>query len=474
MPELVTLGSLTTRRSPTLAPPFAASPGPTPSCEADPFGRDERPPAPPKRDPIAAPGPTGRRLILVSIDWRRPKDPRTSLGHASLLAALAVWGKQEVVSVTRSVNDPTFDRQDVLDTVLASGRQDDDVGVGVYIWNEAIVQWLLTELRRAGHQGRIILGGPQISYAPPGVLDHYPMADVAIRGFAEEALPLVLQAAGPENIAGVVRKGGHDDGSSTTTDLERLPSPILTGTVPVQPFMRWETQRGCRYACSFCQHRESGRGRRERALSNQRVTPEVDALVSQGARDIAVLDPIFHTNADAVAILHRFRDRGYTGRLSLQSRFELIDDAFLDACNGLNVRLEFGLQTIHRSEWLAIRRPNDLNKADAVIHDLRRRGMDFDVSLIYALPEQSLSSFEESVAWCRSRGVPVIRAFPLMILRGTPLEADRHKWGLIESNDAIPVVVESRTASAADVARMRELADQLDRLNPNLHQGVRP
>jgi radical SAM superfamily enzyme YgiQ (UPF0313 family) len=408
------------------------------------------------------PTPPERCLVLVSLDWLRPKDPRVSLGHASLRARLAALPNLEVIPVAVAVNAPGFDRAHLLATILRRVRDGADIAIGVYIWNEPVVQWLLPALRGAGFTGRIVLGGPQISYAPAGIAGVYPDADVLIRGYGEDALAEVVRADAPRPIAGVTWRGGIETVIPASVDLAGIPSPILSGIAPVQPFMRWETQRGCIYACSFCQHRDSGARPRQRRLANQRIAAEVDVLVAGGVRDIAILDPIFHTNPAAVDILGRFADRGYTGRLSLQSRFELVDDAFLDACEGVHVRLEFGLQTIHRPEMKAIHRMNDLAAADAVIAKLHARGIPFEVSLIYGLPAQTLASFEASVIWCRQRGVPVLRAFPLMLLRGTELERDRAKWNLRESADAIPVVVSSDSFSNDEWGQMQEIADRLD------------
>lgn len=406
--------------------------------------------------------PTPRPLVLLSLDWRRPKDPRTSLGHASLLARLSTVRDLVVHPVQHAVNDPAFDLEALFGTVLATLLCNHaDLAIGVYVWNESVVANLLRMLRSAGYTGRIILGGPQISYAPAGVASLYPEADVLIRGYGEDALAAVVMAPSPTAIPGVVWRGEADAGQVATVALEDLPSPILSGTLPVQPFMRWETQRGCIYSCSFCQHREAGARLARHTLASRRVAAEVEALVAGGAVDIAVLDPIFQTNPDAEAILRRFAYLGYSGRLSLQARFELLNDRFLDACADLDVRLEFGLQTTQRSEMRAVRRINRLDRVDAAIHALHRRRISFEVSLIYGLPTQTLESFQASVAWCQERGVPVVRAFPLMLLRGTALDRQREIWGLQEGPGPIPVVVQSNSFSRQDWREMQSIATGL-------------
>ncbi|MED5371894.1 MAG: radical SAM protein [Myxococcota bacterium] len=411
------------------------------------------------------------RLLLVSLDWLRDKDPRVSLGHGSLLARLQQVEGLEVLALRRAVNAPGFERRELLGAVVDATRgAPADLAIGVYVWNDPDVRWLIRQLREQGFAGRILLGGPQISYAPAGIARVYPEADVLIRGYGEDALAQVLLCEEPQAIPGVVWREGLDLGMPAQVALEALPSPLLTGVLPVQAFMRWETQRGCQYRCSFCQHREAGARLQRSTLSAGRIADEIEALVQGGARDIAVLDPIFNSNPDAAAILRRFSELGYTGRLSLQARFELLNDDFLDAAQRLDVQLEFGLQTVQRAEMKAVQRINNLPKVAREIEGLHRRGIPFEVSLIYGLPNQTLASFQESVRWCLDRGVPVVKAFPLMLLRGTKLERERERWGLVESAGPIPVVVESDSFTRAEWEQMRELAESL--MNHNTERGA--
>jgi radical SAM superfamily enzyme YgiQ (UPF0313 family) len=400
-------------------------------------------------------------VVLVSLDWLRDKDPRRSLGHASLLARLHAEKDIAVSSVEFAVNAPGFTREQVLAAVLAAVRDDRSwIGIGAYVWNERVVQWLLTEIRRVGFTGRIVLGGPQISYAPPGVDANYPLADYFVRGYGEDALVRLLRDEG--QIAGVTQQGHDTSDARSDVDLLALPSPCLSGTVLPSSFVRWETQRGCPFSCSFCQHAESGAKLPPRKLALERIEPEIELLVKADVRDIAVLDPVFNDDpAHAAHVLRRFASLGYSGRLSLQCRFEDVTPEFLDACAPLDVCLEFGLQTIQPLEMKAIRRKNHLGKVEAVIAELHRRRIRFEVSLIYGLPQQTLESFKATVAWCQERGVPILNAFPLMLLRGTAMERDRARWGLIENEDDIPLVVESDTFTRADWLAMREIAEAL-------------
>jgi radical SAM superfamily enzyme YgiQ (UPF0313 family) len=404
-----------------------------------------------------------RRVVLLSLDWLRSKDPRVSLGHASILARLGAEPALDTHPVRRAVNSERFCRGELLATLRSAlQREETALAIGVYVWNEATVQWLLRHLRAGGYTGRIVLGGPQISYSGAEVHELYPQADAFVRGYAEDALAEVLLATQPRPIHGVSWRILPTQATPAPVDLESLPSPILTGVLPVQPFMRWETQRGCLFRCSFCQHREAGARLGQLTLSSTRVAAEIEALVRGGASDIAVPDPIFNANPEAAAILRRFRDLGYRGRLSLQSRLEQLDEDFLEACEGLDVRLEFGLQTVQKSEMDAVKRQNRLPRVERALARLNRTGLSYEISLIYGLPTQTLASFEDTIGWCRDRGVRKLLAFPLMLLRGTELDRRRDQWGLVESSGPIPVVVQSNSFSRSDWEQMRALAENLD------------
>lgn len=373
-----------------------------------------------------------RTVILLDLYWTRDKDPRVPLGHASLLASLRRVPGLTVHPIVAPVNLARLDPDEIADKVLAcaAGAADAvDVALGAYVWAEDILKALLPVLRQRGFRGRIILGGPQISYSGPGLEGLYPEADAFVRGYGEDALASIARAPGRPPVAGVHYAGEDDRCERTTVDLEALPSPWLTGVVPIegQRFIRWETQRGCPFRCAFCQHREPGGRLRRRQFARSRVLDEAALFCRHDVREIAVLDAIFNVGSGATDTLRAFVDGGFRGRLSLQCRAELVTPDFLDAAQMLDTRLEFGLQTIHATEGAAIDRANDVEKVDCALAEVRRRAIAHEVTLIFGLPEQTVDSFLCSVRWCLERRVPVIKAFPLMLLRGTPLEQTRHR-----------------------------------------------
>lgn len=408
-----------------------------------------------------------RRIIIVNFYWGRDKDPRIPLGHASLFATLTEQTDLDVREISIPVNSVSCCPDDVVNTILKHtvdiSPEDVDVAMGAYVWGEDLLQNVLVGLRNYGFSGRIILGGPQISYSGHGLENIYPNVNAFIRGYGEHALCRLAMTSTPLEIPGVHWANTKDMQIQALVDLELLPSPWLTGIIPVeeQYFIRWETQRGCPFQCAFCQHQEAGARLPKRTLSLTRIKAEIDLFCRSGVREIAVLDPIFNMGPYSIQVMERFAERHFGGRLSLQCRAETISDKFINIASSLDTCLEFGLQTVHKREGKEIHRPNNLKKVDQTLTKVRHYGIAHEVSLIFGLPLQTLTSFEESVQWCLEREVPVIKAFPLLLLRGTELERNRQQWGLTDNGSSMPMVFKSTSFSLSDWKNMARISEAL-------------
>lgn len=110
-----------------------------------------------------------------------------------------------------------------------------------------------------------------------------------------------------------------------------------------------------------------------------------------------------------------------------------------------------------------------------VFAEIQKRNIATEVSLIFGLPNQTVQSFETSIQFCKDAGVPTIYAFPLMLLRGTPLYDNKEKLGLIETSDIniavdrvqqnIPHVISSPSFTTDDWQTMAKMTESLDTYN---------
>lgn len=435
----------------------------------------------------------GRELLLVGLDWLRPgRDPPVSLANATIAAAAAAVTPRVAVH-TLAVNAPAFD----LATALATVRPvspDPVIGVGAYVWAERLVAPAVAALAAAYPRAAVLVGGPQVTYAPPGgyLSRAYPAATGFVRGPGEGVLRSLLAGGDDGTVLGGYHPAGEvDDGTPASmtasaaagvTDAAAA-SPLLTGWMRPQPFLRWETARGCPFRCAFCAHKDVA-GRRA-SLPSPRVAAEADWLAARSLEgavtDVAVTDPTFNAGPTHLGVLDRLASGSYRGALSLQCRAEMLTPAFLDAVLRLrataDVTLEFGVQTVVRSEQATIERPANMRRVNEGLAALNAAGVPYEVSLIYGLPGQTVASFGSSLDWAtatagrHTTGRARVVAWPLMLLRGTALHARARELRLVTSDAAgvdvtarvgspIPHVVASPSFSVGDWKEMASMADK--------------
>jgi len=332
------------------------------------------------------------------------------------------------------------------------------IAISCYVWSNSIVNSLIDKLFECGFHGKIILGGYEISYSNKEELKYiYPKANYLVKGYAEECVLDILT----KNVAeGVIEK---------SVNFYALPSPYLTSTLTLTKNIskiRWETKRGCPYKCNFCAHRDLT-GKKVNYHELSKVFEELSLFKEFNVGKINILDPVFNIGKDYLEILKEVKRISLNSLLSLQVRPELITDEFLDAIEGLNVFLEFGIQTLNEEENKAIKRGNNLPKIFETFKKVKERNIRYEVSLIYGLPHQTVSSFSHSIEHLKNLGCTSITAFPLMLLKGTELYDLKHHFQFREipmGKYNIPTVVESNSFTEKEWYQMYEMALQL---NPN-------
>ena len=203
------------------------------------------------------------------------------------------------------------------------------------------------------------------------------------------------------------------------------------------------------------------------SVEHSRIENEIATLCnSTQVRKINVLDPTFNFDPTwthyVLSLFHKYMSLSLSGprkqkhaslsaphklRLSLQCRLEYITPQFLQQIASLSsdchmqVLLEFGIQTTVKQEMQLIQRFNNLKKIERHLSMLNAMcsecsecsedDLQYEVSLIYGLPSQTLQTFQHSIEWCQrpmegsgsgTRGKLI--AYPLMILRGTALDQE--------------------------------------------------
>lgn len=407
-----------------------------------------------------------RKLLLISFDFIRDDEPNTSLAIGSIMSYL--YSKKEYGSefVAKhhtinmySLNSSTTSLEIADEIEYLDLSSFNFIAISAYVWNEKYLNDLMHILRiKYLFTGKFVLGGYQISYSNNPSIE-YPNCELFVDGYGEDAVYKIVMG---KHKAGLIK---------SSLEFSDIPSPYTTGIIPIsenQAKVRIETKRGCPYRCTFCAHRDLTNNT-VLLKNNDRVFEELIFFKNKNVKKINILDPIFNAGKDYLIILEKMVSLGITSLISIQTRFETITgdkgQEFLNLCEKLNIHLEFGLQTAIRNESVLIKRKNQPEKIASVMEELNKRKISYEVSLIYGLPSQTLQSFNESIEFLRMNGCFNIKAFPLMLLKGTELYLEKEKYGMEEkiiNEFDIPVVVKSDSFTENEWFRMKEKAETLE------------
>jgi radical SAM superfamily enzyme YgiQ (UPF0313 family) len=159
-------------------------------------------------------------------------------------------------------------RRDNIDETVSKLSKCDIVGFSTYVWNKNYNYALARRLKEINPDCLIFFGGPEMPVTKKDIFKKLSFIDVVIKSEGEIILRQLLDAISANtswlDIKGLlINKDGQavDTGDGERiSSLEDMPSPYLTGvfdkimaeTTDVEWNATVETNRGCPYACTFC------------------------------------------------------------------------------------------------------------------------------------------------------------------------------------------------------------------------------
>ena len=337
-------------------------------------------------------------------------------------------------------------------------RSADLYGFSCYIWNIEQMLSMAQSLKAIRPDCRILLGGPEVSYATER-FTALPFVDHIITGEGEEAILALarsLQAGGtpPRVIAGTpdeqfASRGIHYD-----------------KTHPVAPLVYYESARGCPFSCAFClSSAQAG----VRAKSAEQALAELSEFEHfDGHFTIKLVDRTFNFDRErAKQIWRGLLDEKYTKCYHFEIAAHLLDEECFEILGKFptgKVRLEIGLQSTNKQTLAAVSRHTD---AQAVLSTARRltaqNACHVHLDLIAGLPHEDLDSFarsfDEAYDACH-----VLQLGFLKLLHGTALRAHAEDFGAVFEQKSPYTVLKTRDLPFEDVCLLHRISDLMERL----------
>ena len=147
------------------------------------------------------------KFLLVAIN---AKYIHSNLGVYSLKA----YGGQEAKGLGQEIEIGEYTINHSRQLILADiyRRKPDVVGFSCYIWNMEYVSAILYDLPKLLPQAKIWLGGPEVSYDGPKILERFPQVSGMMAGEGEETFAQLIRFYGQGEEKEEGEKGGEKDG----------------------------------------------------------------------------------------------------------------------------------------------------------------------------------------------------------------------------------------------------------------------
>lgn len=315
----------------------------------------------------------------------------------------------------------------------------DILGLTCYVWNQNYNDRLSRAYKETNPNGLVIYGGPNVP------VDQ----DIASR-FALKRPWVDLHFVGPgeKNFSGWLRDGTMEGtfsqyhytvGNIRTYQTDQLPTPYTDGVFDpiletgVKVKASFETNRGCPYACAFCDWGGQAQSKLTR-FDRDGIYQQIDKIYShQNVHEIEILDANFGIVEDdlrtidhMIAMQRKHQNRiyvSYSGLAKNGSRWlpGILDRIF----NDLPIRqrnLKISFQTHDLNTLDVIQRSNiDNTRLYPLIDSYKARNIPTTSELIIALPGETADGWLHTLDHNHRLGIDYIRTYFLNLVPNTPM-----------------------------------------------------
>ena len=368
-------------------------------------------------------------------------------------------------------------------------RKPDVIGFSCYIWNITLVLELVEELSKIMPQMPIWLGGPEVSFDAPKLLERYPQLQGVMIGEGEETFKELLSyyVERAEQLWTNAPEGQDSCGQRTSNvDLQNIAGLCLPEgyTVPREladmsslPFLYsdleafenkiiyYESSRGCPFRCSYCL---SSIDKKVRLRDLNIVKKELQFFLDHKVKQVKFVDRTFncnHTHAMEIWKYLAEHDNGITN-FHFEVSADILNEEEIRLLNNMRpglVQLEIGVQSTNPETIRAINRTMNVEKLEGIVSAINAgHNVHQHLDLIAGLPHEDYATFAKSFDRVYAMEPEQLQLGFLKVLKGSEMEERSEEYGICYRNKPPYEVLYTKWLSYEDVLRLKGVEEMVE------------
>lgn len=363
------------------------------------------------------------RKIISLVQPNFQQGPKEFNAHYLPYSVGVLWSYVQTSTIVKdnyTLDQIIWLRED-LEKTTELLMKSDVIAFSAYVWNKSYNYALAKTLKKHNPNCVIIFGGPELPITKKEIFEMYPFIDIVVKGEGEITFKGILEALATDNnleaIEGILINNNGiavDTGESKRIEsLEDVPSPYLTGvfdklmaeTTGVEWNATLETNRGCPYACTFCDW-GSLTYNKVKKFDLQRVFDELEWIGKNKCGFVSITDANFgmfveRDNAIADKLLEVQAKYGYPYTFSVawakNQKPEVFDIVFkLIKSPKFNQGLTVSVQSMDLDVLENIKRKNlDQHKISEIFALCDKHSVPVYTEVILGLPGETKQSWKE-------------------------------------------------------------------------------
>ena len=364
------------------------------------------------------------------------------------IASLVAYLKSNAELSKNFQFEKTFVFRDKVDEYIEKCSDTDILLCSCYVWNWEITNHLAREVKKLNPNCMIIFGGPQVPDFSDNFFNDCPYVDMIVHGEGEHIIENIFnQYITDKNylqIKGIQTKDFRTDPQPRINDLDSLPSPYLTNTVwelvdkidGIRWISSWETNRGCPYACTFCDW-GSATATKMRKWSENRLYKEIEWFAQNKIPYIDCCDANFGIYQDrdfhlAEKLKQTALETGFPERIrpawAKNSSEKIIPIAKELQDGGILGAVTLAVQSLDKETLNIMKRANiKFDKFSDLTDEFRSGGIPTYTELIMGLPGETLESWKDGLENIAKTKVDTVFIYNCSVLPNAPMNVPEYR-----------------------------------------------